>query len=285
MDLLWFDVDGRDPSDMPTAHWFRAADVVMLRGSWGDPDTTYLGIKAGANNACEHGHYDLGSFVLDANGVRWAMDLGPDDYGLPGYFKAEMRSRYYRTSTIGHNTIVINGECQPPDARAEIIHENFGEPISCIVIDLSKAYPSAVSALRGFALIDRRHVLIVDEIVPSAPLSSVDWQMHTSAGLELGNAMATLIHPAGSASAARPRLYLRIIDPGPRLSFRSAAPSQPQGQNRNLGVAKLVFHLEQVAQPLRLAVLLSPDAGACATPELPMALRRPLSDWSNPVHG
>jgi hypothetical protein len=285
MDLLWFDVDGRDPSDMPTAHWFRAADVVMLRGSWGDPDTTYLGIKAGANNACEHGHYDLGSFVLDANGVRWAMDLGPDDYGLPGYFKAEMRSRYYRTSTIGHNTIVINGECQPPDARAEIIHENFGEPISCVVIDLSKAYPSAVSALRGFALIDRRHVLIVDEIVPSAPLSSVDWQMHTSAGLELGNAMATLIHPAGSASAARPRLYLRIIDPGPRLSFRSAAPSQPQGQNRNLGVVKLVFHLEQVAQPLRLAVLLSPDAGACATPELPMALRRPLSDWSNPVHG
>jgi len=159
------------------------------------------------------------------------------------------------------------------------------EPISCVVIDLSKAYPSAVSALRGFALIDRRHVLIVDEIVPSAPLSSVDWQMHTAAGLELGNAMATLIHPAGSASAARPRLYLRIIDPGPRLSFRSAAPSQPQGQNRNLGVAKLVFHLEQVAQPLRLAVLLSPDAGACATPELPMALRRPLSDWSNPVHG
>jgi hypothetical protein len=109
MDLLWFDADGRDPSDMPTAHRFRAADVVMLRGSWGDPDTTYLGIKAGANDACEHGHYDLGNFVLDANGVRWAMDLGPDDYG---------RSRYYRTSTIGHNTIVIKSRSPFPAFHA-----------------------------------------------------------------------------------------------------------------------------------------------------------------------
>jgi hypothetical protein len=109
MDLLWFDADGRDPSDMPTAHRFRAADVVMLRGSWGDPDTTCLGIKAGANDACEHGHYDLGNFVLDANGVRWAMDLGPDDYG---------RSRYYRTSTIGHNTIVIKSRSPFPAFHA-----------------------------------------------------------------------------------------------------------------------------------------------------------------------
>ena len=280
MDLLWFDADGRDPSDMPTAHRFHAAGVVIFRGSWSDPNTTYLGIKAGANDACEHGHYDLGSFVLDANGVRWAMDLGPDDYELPGYFKPEMRSRYYRTSTIGHNTIVINGECQPPDAGAVIIRESFGETVSYLVIDLSRAYPSAVSALRGFALIDRRHVLIVDEIRPNGCLSSIDWQMHTTADLELGRIMATLIHPAQGETAQRPRLYLRITEPGlGRLSFRSAAPLEPQGQNPNAGVAKLVFHLEQVTQPVRLAVLLSPDASACATVELPLALRRPLSDW------
>jgi Heparinase II/III-like protein len=234
MDLLWFDADGRDPSDMPTAHRFRAADVVMLRGSWGDPDTTYLGIKAGANDACEHGHYDLGNFVLDANGVRWAMDLGPDDYGLPGYFKPEMRSRYYRTSTIGHNTIVINGECQPPTARAIITHDRFEEGISFVVMDLSTAYPSAASARRGFALIDRQHVLIVDEIVPKARLSFVVWQMHTAAHVGLGNATAALIFPAQSDSAESPRFYVRVIDPAlGTLSLRSAAPSDPQGQNPN----------------------------------------------------
>jgi hypothetical protein len=280
MDLLWFYPEGRDPSDMPKAQRFRAADVVMLRGSWLDRNTTYLGIKAGANDACEHGHYDLGSFVLDANGVRWAVDLGPDDYGLADYFKPEMRCRYYRTSTIGHNTIVINGECQPPTARAVITQESFAEDISFVVIDLSRAYPSAVSALRGFVLIDRRHVMIVDEIVPNGRLSSVEWQMHTRAGLELGRAMATLTHPAQGDGAAPPRLYLRIIDRDlGNLSLRSATPSEPPGQNSNAGIAKLVFRLDQVAQPVRLAVLLSPDADAFGTGELPVPLHRPLSGW------
>jgi hypothetical protein len=42
MDLLWFDANGRGPSALPTAHRFRMVDVVMLRGSWDDPNTTYL---------------------------------------------------------------------------------------------------------------------------------------------------------------------------------------------------------------------------------------------------
>jgi hypothetical protein len=284
MDLLWFDENGRDPSDQPTARRFRKTDVVMLRGSWNDPDTTYLGIKGGANDACEHGHYDLGSFVLDANGVRWAMDLGPDDYELPGYFKPEMRSRYYRTSTAGHNAIVINGECQPHAARAVITHTRFDENISFVVMNLTTAYPSAVRAWRGFALIDRRHVLIVDEIVPKECLSSVDWQLHATASVDIAAAMATLAYPARSDGAAPSRFYLRVVDPGPgALSLISAAPSEPPGQDPNTGVVKLVFRLEQVAQPLRLAVLLSPDANVCATFESPPALQRPLSDWGQPV--
>jgi len=280
MDLLWFDGSGSDPSTLPPAQRFRAADVVMLRGRWDDPKTTYLGIKGGANDACEHGHYDLGSFVLDAKGVRWAVDLGPDEYELPDYFKPPMRCRYYRTSTIGHNTIVINGDCQPPTARAVIAHESFEEKISSVVMDLSAAYPNAVSAWRGFVVIDRRHVLIMDEIVPKTCLSSVDWQMHTLARVELRNAAAALIDPVSDSTEAC-RFYLRIIDPAEgEWTLGSATPLEPPGQNANAGVAKLVLHLEQVAQPLRLAVLLTPDAGACASPELPSALRRPLSEWA-----
>jgi hypothetical protein len=279
MDLLWFDENDHDPAGLPTAKRFRCTDVVMLRGDWRDPDTTYLGIKGGANDACEHGHYDLGSFVLDSGGVRWAMDLGPDDYNLPDYFQPEMRSRYYRTSTIGHNTIVINGECQPFRARAIITHEGFNENISFAVIDLSTAYPSASKVLRGFALIDGRHVLIVDEIVPKASLASVVWQMHTEAHVGLSGATATLIYPAKSDND-EPRFCLRIIEPNlAAWSLRSATPSEPQGQNPNTGIAKLVFRAEQVEKPVRLAVLLSPDAEACANPALPLALQRPLSDW------
>jgi len=281
MDLLWFEENGRKPSRLRTAKRFRAAGVVMFRGNWRDHNTTYLGIKGGANNACEHGHYDLGSFVLDSRGVRWAMDLGPDDYNLPDYFSPEARSRYYRTSTLGHNTIVINGECQPLTASAVITRQRLTGTTPFLVMDLSTAYPSAASALRGYALIDRRHVLIVDEIVPKETLASVDWQMHTVAQVRLDNAMATLIYAAQRDSTEPPRFHLRIIEPVPGgWMLGSTAPPGPEGQNPNAGIAKFVLHLAQVADPVRLAVLLTPDAGACATAELSSALRRPLSEWA-----
>jgi hypothetical protein len=279
MDLLWFDDTRHDQLPRRTAERFHTAGVAMLRGDW-NANTTYLGIKAGANDACEHGHYDLGSFVLDAAGVRWAMDLGPDDYDLPGYFTPEMRARYYRTGTIGHNTIVINGQCQPHDARADILFTHFGDMLAVIVVDLSAAYPDTVSAQRGFALIDRRDVLVVDEIVPREPLSSVDWQMHTTANVEPPATVTTLVAPPSSDGAAPPRLFIRIVDPDQgSLRIDPAAPSGPEAQDPNRGVGKLVFHREQTGSPLRLAVLLSPDQDFCTRAELPPPLRRPLSEW------
>lgn len=277
MDLLWFDADGRGPDRLPTATRFSGAGVVTLRGDWKDPDTTYLGIKGGANNACEHAHYDLGSFVLDCRSLRWAMDLGPDDYDLPGYFDPEIRSRYYRTGTIGHNTIVIDGKCQPYAGHAEIVRECFAENISFVVMDLSAAYPSAARVWRGFALIEGRHVLIVDEIVPKAAgLGSVVWQMHTAAQVVLDGAMATLSHSAQNGSAEPVPFHLRVVEPeGDAWSLRSATPTDPTGQDANAGVTKLVLRRVEVTQPLRFAVLLSPASDDA----VPAELRRPLEDW------
>jgi Heparinase II/III-like protein len=278
MDLLWFD-ETAAAAQLSTAKHFRGADVVMLRGDWHDLDTTYLGVKGGTNDACEHGHYDLGSFVLDAKKQRWAIDLGPDDYNLPGYFTPKMRSRYYRTSTIGHNTIVIDGECQAPTAGAAIVRTSFDDEISFVVMDLSMAYPATISALRGFALINRRDVLIVDEITPQQGPLSVDWQMHTRARFEISAASAALI---GSDSQATP-FYLRIIDPSASTwSVSSAAQVMPPEQSSNYGVAKLVVRLDGVVRPVRLAVLLSPSPGTVDTLELPSTLRRPLSEWGRP---
>ena len=148
--------------------------------------------------------------------------------------------------------------------------------------DLSTAYHSAAKVSRGFALIDGRHVLIVDEITPKPEecLSVVVWQMHTAAHVGLSGAIAALIYPAKGDSDESPRLCLRIIGPeGAAWSLRSAAPSEPQGQNPNAGIAKLVVRLKEVVQPLRLSVLLSPDADRCANPNLPSALQRSLSGW------
>src|SRR5580700_5286969 len=91
-------------------------------------------------------------------------------YHLCHYFDPEARSRYYRTSTLGHNTIVIDGQSQPATGRAFIVHQEFEPSLSRVVLDMTLAYPGCRRSRREFTLIDGRHVVIVDEILPSRPL-------------------------------------------------------------------------------------------------------------------
>jgi hypothetical protein len=280
MDLLWYDDNQRDPLRLPRARHFRGPEVATLRGGW-NPTDSFLGIKGGVNDSCRHAHYDLGSFVFDAVGVRWAVDLGPDNYGLPSYFDPKMKVLYYRTATIGHNTLVLDGECQPPTADAAVVRSRFRARLALGVIDLSEAYPQTARVLRGFALIGGRHALIVDEIVPDAELKSVDWQMHTRAEVEPRELTATLSHASEGNGGEPARCFLRVVEGGQgALSVVPATPSGPPGQDPNDGVSKIVLRHEQVSRPLRLAVLLTPDAGFCAKPRLPAALRQPLSEWA-----
>jgi hypothetical protein len=285
MDLLWFYPDARPASadHLTTHHRFHGIDVATLRGDW-QHGATYLGIKGGSNDACRHAHYDLGSFVLDADGVRWAVDLGPDRYQLPNYFDAAARARYYRTSTLGHNTIVVDGQSQTPWARARILHERFEPGLSRVVLDMTLAHPGCARARRGFALIDGRHVVIADEIVPVQSLANVVWQMHTTATIKLHGEWGTLVQqtPAGVEPA---RLFMRIVEPkGQAFATADATPSGPAGQNPNLGVSKVTIDLGQVAETmLRLTVILSPDEAACASLDLAGIIERPIDEWSGAV--
>jgi hypothetical protein len=250
----------------------------MLRGNW-QRGATYLGIKGGANDACRHAHYDLGSFVLDADGVRWAVDLGPDRYQLPNYFDPAARAQYYRTSTLGHNTVVVDGQSQAPWAHARIVHERFEPGLSSVALDMTLAHPGCASARREFALIDGRHVVIVDEIVPGRPLANVVWQMHTTATIEPRGESVTLVQTAAGADPAR--LFMRIVEPKGRVFAATAAtPSGPAGQNLNRGIAKVTIELGRLEAPLRLTVILSPDEAACASLDLAGIIARPVEEWS-----
>ena len=79
----------------------------------------------GGNNQADHAHLDLGSFVLDMNGVRWASELGRDNYDLPGYFDLSEgggRWKYFRLNTHSHNTLVFNNDNQRATAKSEIVN-------------------------------------------------------------------------------------------------------------------------------------------------------------------
>lgn len=301
MDLLWFSPDGPPPDGISPDAQFHGTDLVMMRGDWDAKDgkwlpwappaaaedlgITYVGIRAGRNTeANHHGHLDLGSFVLDCNGVRWAVDIPPvaeatppcvADYELPGYFdlKDGQRFTYYRTSTIGHNTLLVDGRNQTMEIDAKIIFFEPSPTLTRAVIDLTPAYPDCLSVQRGFALIDRQHVLIVDEIRTRSTVP-VTWQWHTRAGVTL-QGLTTRLHHEDAPNPTK-ELYLHLLEPTNAV-FEEQSTAVPPPQAPNADIRKLAIRVANAAAPTRIAVYISPKRDPFAM--LPPSLTGPLASW------
>lgn len=279
LDVLWYSPDQADPAaaGVPLDKYFRGTEVVTLRGSWEQPHATFIGFKAGKNND-SHGQLDVGSFVLDALGERWAMDFGSDNYNLPGYF-GKQRWEYYRLRAEGQNTLVVNPGAGPDQHLAATPITRFvSQPQRAFAIgDLKAAVaPDAQRMERGVALLDRERVLIQDELDTAAP-AEVWWFMHTQARVRLEAEGAIAILERGGQ-----QLAARILAPAhARFTVRRAEPlptsPHPPEQGNNDSVRKLTIHLENV-KDLRLAVLFT---AATATAEAVAANERvvPLAQW------
>jgi len=269
-DLLWFDPRGKGPREtgLPLDAYFRGVEVVFLRSAWEDPGAIFVGFKGGDNKA-NHSHLDLGSFVLDALGKRWAVDLGPDNYNLPAYF-GKKRWTYFRLRTESHNTLVINGKNQRPKAKAPILAFSSKPDRAYAVTDLSQAYaPDAKRVLRGIALLDRKHILVEDEIAAPRPVE-VTWAMLTPAKVSISGSRADL-------AIGERHLALEIVEPsGARFDTMSANPPPPQRQQP--GVTKLVVNLPGKVENARIAVTMTPYFGKQKPPAWTGKIE-PLARW------
>jgi hypothetical protein len=260
------------PDDLALDKYFRHAEVVMLRSAWDDRDALWVGFKAGNNNV-SHSHLDLGSFVLEALGERWFVDLGSDDYNMPGYF-GNQRWTYYRLRAEGHNTLVLNageGPDQNTDAVARIIRFQQGTDTPFAIADLTSAYANqATKVERGIAMPGREQVLIQDEIAAESP-TDLWWFLHTGATVEIEGTSATL-------TLKNKHLMAKILSPpGAEFTLMEARPlptsPAPEMQNPNRGLRKLAIHLSGI-EAERIAVLLIPGAEDGSVPAL-----RPLASW------
>lgn len=259
--LLWAPrIPARQASLPPTAARFAGVDVAFLRGDWRDPLSSWVGVKGGRNGA-SHAHLDLGSFVLDALGERWAVDLGPDDYDLPDYF-GRLRWTYFRLSTPAHNTLLVNEASQDPAASAPIVAFSGDSYRSFAVIDLTAAYPGMRRVRRGVALIDGRDVLIQDEVEGDGS-ADVAWQMLTRA-VVAPNYGRTVLTQNGRT------LVMRVIEPVDAIMRTGPASApMPQAQQPDVTVIRAV---PRRAATTRIVVWLS-------TGDRPAPPVTPLDSW------
>lgn len=133
--MFWYDptVAGAFWDGTPLDHFFdnNNDQWASMRSSWTDNDALFVAIKAGRNdNHQTHNDLDVGDFVIDALGTRWAGEFGSADYRSPNYFASGAqdadRWKYYRKMTEGQNTILIGRTNQLVTAAPTVKHESSG---------------------------------------------------------------------------------------------------------------------------------------------------------------
>lgn len=275
LDLLWLPPE-TTPSHPPArGSHFAANSVCTLRTAWNDNAAGFVGFKAG-DNRTSHGHLDIGSFVYEVDGVRWAEDLGSDDYNMPGYF-GKGRWDYYRLRAEGHNTLALanqEGADQDPKADAKLlaVRETGGGGLA--IADLTPALTGLTVARRGVALAADRSLRIQDELRPGKSPVDLLWSLHTAA--------AVTVAPDGRSATLtgdKRRLQVNLLGPAAArlecVEARTLAPRLPRdGENENKGHRKLIVRLH-VDATTTVVVDLVPESSksACA------GLVRPLETW------
>lgn len=268
---------------------FSGIEAIAMRSGWEDPGGLYAAMRGFNETLVSHNDLDAGTFVFDAFGERWALDLGNENYNLPGFWQYQEGTRwtYYRKGTQGHNTIVVNPLANPVhmqdfDAPALLVRSE-SKPLGAFgILDLTERYPrEAMSIQRGLMLTEGRQQLIVqDEIKLKAP-SEIYWFMHTKASIDV-------IEDGRAALLAQndKKLYVKMLEApaGAVFSVMNAEPlpgtPNPEGQTINHDVRKLTIRLTD-AQETNLSLWMVPLHEEDPLPEQ-APVYAPLSEWSIP---
>lgn len=203
IDLLFYKpelVSQGNAASFPLNNYVAGADYMYLRENNTDPNSLYVAMHGGDNNA-SHGHLDAGTFFIQALGENFAVgNLGKEDpypqdiftVTSPAYTDAPInmaktpgRFYYYRIRTEGKSCLVFNPDARPeqnPVGKAIMKKEANDNAGGFYTLNLTDCYSRDVSSYsRGIKLNRNSGVITVqDEFVPLRN-STVYWIMHSPA--------------------------------------------------------------------------------------------------------
>lgn len=193
--VLWYEPYEQEASLLPRDKWLISAGAGIMREKWNDPEAIYIGVKGGQNYT-NHDNLDLGSFIFDALGERWAMELGKDNYNINGGYWGLSGYELYVKRPEGQNCLVINPEKgdtygeyyqQKLHSFAHLTEFISKEKGAYMVLDLTDANSRDVKSYqRGFYFgDDRKSLIIQDELELIQDNSTLYWSMHTEADISV----------------------------------------------------------------------------------------------------
>ncbi|MCF0074271.1 heparinase II/III family protein [Dyadobacter sp. CY261] len=167
--------------------------VALMRTSWTDPNAIFVGLKTGSPSV-NHAHMDIGSFVIDAQGERWAMDFGMQDYnsletkGVDLWNRTQNSQRWevFRLNNFAHNTLSFDGQLMNAKGYAKIDSWSDSKSEMMAVTDLSDLYKGQVTAAkRGIAIRDEKWVVVRDEVKTGDKPAQMRWNLLTGATVKV----------------------------------------------------------------------------------------------------
>ena len=224
--LLWRDpglVTG--PGAEKALHWLGRGTmpVAVHRSAFGDPDALYAAIKGGSPSL-NHAHMDVGSFMIQSDGIAWAIDPGMQSYESLESINVNvwdagengMRWGIFRTGPDGHNILRFNGGRQVLKGDGQFIRFRADGPTPHSVIDLTSLYEGqAARVQRGLMFVENRAVLIQDEWTAADQACEVTWQLLVDADVATQPGLIQLTRDGKSMSLQlldAPSVDVEVVD-------------------------------------------------------------------------
>ncbi|AXY73100.1 heparinase [Paraflavitalea soli] len=266
----------------PAATWVGDGEnpVALLRTSWNKQSGIFIGFKGGTP-AAGHGHMDAGSFVLDAEGVRWSADLGMQGYesleskGLQIWDMGQASDRWkvFRYSNFSHSTITVNKALQQVNGRATFLKHSGDSLFTRAVMDLGSLYAGSLTkAVRGIAIANKQYVTVRDEWEAGDSTCTVRWAMLTPAHVVSIDKNQVQLQNNGKKLT----LYVNGLPEGAAL--RTWPTDPPNSYDAlNIGTVLVGFEMTLPAHTKKeVTVLLVPGEGQVMIKKSSLL---PLSEW------
>lgn len=254
-DIIWCK-SGLDTNNSSIAldkeKYFRETEFVSMREDWNRNDSAWLSFHGGYSNTA-HDHVDVGTFVYNIGGVRWAIDPGREmlsyvsDNINPSIAAGYDSKYFYRRKGEGHNIVVIN-----PDKNLEMDINEFaqvykpvgGKSGSYSKIDLSDVYKSNVTSYtRGYLLTDNRRTLTVRDEMNLKKDSQMHWFMHTKGEIRIVDNNTAIIYQDGKQ--LKMQFITNAADAKLTAMNAESLETSPQFQNtENKGISKIDYQLK-----------------------------------------
>ncbi len=250
--------------------------VAFMRTSWTDTNAVYVAMKGGSVSV-NHAHMDIGSFVMDANGVRWAMDFGMQEYesleskgiALFGRTQDAQRWTVFRLTNFVHNTLTIDSQHQRVTGTAPIISSSANPKFMYAATDLSEIYKGSIAkAVRGIGLVDQQYVTVRDEVETLSKETKIRWTMLTPASVKITGPNTAELTKDGK------KLTLQVQEPA-RVTMKTWSTDPPNSYDvPNPGTTMVGFEVTLPANSKHaLTVHLVPGTKKVAKKTAP------LQDW------